>query len=675
MRKFKKSYLIFAALTLMFFTGCGKEKVHKPSNRVTLDENGDRKQIEFSNEIIEIKEDENIVFKTDVKDPKKFEQIEDMLGPSPLVVYGDANLKHYVNLHSVEDKNLNGEIVLDPKKIKRDIFKISNRSEISAREGVWPAYDKIYVAQYNDLKTGKKLDKILVHVVNIKDRKSQIVMPNVTETFTEDGNLRLEWQEMKDVASYRILKRTLNNGKRNGYFDFYNYEELASIKENAWTPDDEALKKMSYDMEDKDEHKLSKGRYELVVVAVDKEGKTSPESKPISSIRVGLNVIADINYSKIEKAVDPKNLVFEKIEDLPIRMPLKTIINYDLRRPIIFHNEEIKTEKSSDGKYKVVVPFTVKGTNIKKEITILKASGDYDNKLNSKLKNVKENTKTGRVEDKPLILTEEIKVLNQEISKNIAKVDTKYVANSSLEEFLVTNMLAGKTYLSLEGYPEGTDMVTLTNAIENLRNDNPIISSITQYNYSPKNKVLKIAYDKKKQDKQKQYLEKISKVIPTIIKDGMSDLEKSEAINNYIAKEVTYDFEALDAIEKFNSAYYKYGSSAKETIKLRDELFEKYGYAMDPEGVLLDGKAVCSGYSETYYLMATAAGLNAKVVTGNANGGLHAWNLVQIDGKWLVVDVTWNDNDEEPNKYLNISQNDPNYLKDHVILEKYKSFK
>lgn len=63
-------------------------------------------------------------------------------------------------------------------------------------------------------------------------------------------------------------------------------------------------------------------------------------------------------------------------------------------------------------------------------------------------------------------------------------------------------------------------------------------------------------------------------------------------------------------------------------------------------GALIDGKGVCNGYADAFYLCCSLAGIEVKYITGNvrtSNGsyGGHMWNLVHLDGQWLVVDATW----------------------------------
>jgi hypothetical protein len=59
-------------------------------------------------------------------------------------------------------------------------------------------------------------------------------------------------------------------------------------------------------------------------------------------------------------------------------------------------------------------------------------------------------------------------------------------------------------------------------------------------------------------------------------------------------------------------------------------------------GCLIDHKAVCSGYSKAFQLIAKKLGFECGRVSGNA-GESHAWNYVKLDGKYYWVDVTWDD--------------------------------
>lgn len=74
---------------------------------------------------------------------------------------------------------------------------------------------------------------------------------------------------------------------------------------------------------------------------------------------------------------------------------------------------------------------------------------------------------------------------------------------------------------------------------------------------------------------------------------------------------------------------------------------EDYPY-VTAYGALKDGLANCSGYALAFDLLAKRAGLPSLVVQGflETDGDLregHAWNMVQLEGKWYQIDVTRGD--------------------------------
>ena len=57
------------------------------------------------------------------------------------------------------------------------------------------------------------------------------------------------------------------------------------------------------------------------------------------------------------------------------------------------------------------------------------------------------------------------------------------------------------------------------------------------------------------------------------------------------------------------------------------------------EGLLLNGKAVCSGYASVFQLLMTFADIPCEYVVTDT----HAWNMVQLGDEWYHIDVTWDD--------------------------------
>lgn len=81
-------------------------------------------------------------------------------------------------------------------------------------------------------------------------------------------------------------------------------------------------------------------------------------------------------------------------------------------------------------------------------------------------------------------------------------------------------------------------------------------------------------------------------------------------------------------------------------------------------GALLDGRANCDGYSDAMLLVGKLAGLNVRYQHGDSlKGGLgslfytHMWNLVELDGAWRMIDVTWDDlGDQACHLWFNIGE-------------------
>ncbi len=63
----------------------------------------------------------------------------------------------------------------------------------------------------------------------------------------------------------------------------------------------------------------------------------------------------------------------------------------------------------------------------------------------------------------------------------------------------------------------------------------------------------------------------------------------------------------------------------------------------DIEGGILEKQCVCEGYALAYKYYMNRLGVPCKVVSGAAGGESHAWNQIEIDGKWYMVDATWDD--------------------------------
>lgn len=137
--------------------------------------------------------------------------------------------------------------------------------------------------------------------------------------------------------------------------------------------------------------------------------------------------------------------------------------------------------------------------------------------------------------------------------------------------------------------------------------------------------------------------------------------------------------EKLSAAEKLNDAVAKIVSQITATepyeieLQLHDILCQHITYSAnkaDPMvytayGALVDGQALCEGYSRAMQLLLRHFGISSTLVTGTARGEGHMWNLVNLGGEWYHLDVTWDDLSSVSHEYFNLS--DEQVLLDHAI--------
>jgi len=98
--------------------------------------------------------------------------------------------------------------------------------------------------------------------------------------------------------------------------------------------------------------------------------------------------------------------------------------------------------------------------------------------------------------------------------------------------------------------------------------------------------------------------------------ESMTDTGKALCIHDYLCSTVGYDYANLNNNTIPQSSYNIYG-------------------------VLVKYCAVCQGYAEAYMYLARQFGLNCTIATSNA--ACHAWNVIELDGKWYHMDPTWDD--------------------------------
>lgn len=109
--------------------------------------------------------------------------------------------------------------------------------------------------------------------------------------------------------------------------------------------------------------------------------------------------------------------------------------------------------------------------------------------------------------------------------------------------------------------------------------------------------------------------------------------EKLKVFHDYLVLNST--FELKDEITNYNATIYNALGSGEA-----------------------QGNIQCAGYAKAMQYLCDKAGIVSMVVTGETNKGqTHAWNVVDIDGKWYNLDATWDDPILSTPNYKNIRYN------------------
>ena len=117
----------------------------------------------------------------------------------------------------------------------------------------------------------------------------------------------------------------------------------------------------------------------------------------------------------------------------------------------------------------------------------------------------------------------------------------------------------------------------------------------------------------------RQFNTKINGVVSEIPVTA-TQAEKEKLIHDYIVANVEYDSAAADL-------------NGQEVLPR--------GY--DAYGALCEGEATCEGYAKLFQYLCYCVGIRCTQVSGQAEGGPHMWNAVELEGNWYLTDLTWND--------------------------------
>ena len=123
------------------------------------------------------------------------------------------------------------------------------------------------------------------------------------------------------------------------------------------------------------------------------------------------------------------------------------------------------------------------------------------------------------------------------------------------------------------------------------------------------------------------YIDRFNKKVEEILQGAahcVTDYEKVKYVHDYLVTNIVYDMDTYAELEK--------------SMKSTDTEI-----ALSLYGALVNGRCVCGGYSESFYYLTRALGVNSFYIQGYVGEEYHAWNYLELDGEYYYMDVTWDD--------------------------------
>lgn len=192
------------------------------------------------------------------------------------------------------------------------------------------------------------------------------------------------------------------------------------------------------------------------------------------------------------------------------------------------------------------------------------------------------------------------------------------------------------TYLN-NGWQEftfycGKEYENCLSDIKDLINNNTLLSHINNFvhPYNSYNKLFiqtnnlgKITLEKSNlyTEEEIQILNQIvDNILVSVTNDQMNNKEKIKAIHDYIINHTVYDQENSNLI--------------KQNIETSEGLISHKA-----SGPLISGIGLCGGYSDAMAIFLNKLGIQNYKIANDT----HVWNLVNLDGTWYHLDLTWDD--------------------------------
>ncbi len=651
----------------------------------------------YSGETVHVKRDESIQMELGYNANNSDMSIFDSF-----VVYQDADLTYPVDIFDIEFDAESGILTIAPPyygigEMSSSEIELGHLSGnyLNDHEGnAWGTLSQYYLATYVDVATGEALEVPSVTVIKVD---AELSAPQMNFEPTEDGYARFTWKEVEGADGYLLFKI---NRDETGYWEYNSV--YADVTGNEWCAKDEEFvsdyddtvlsinyRFQQYFIDDDSMAWMEENAAELLEgdddIAYDEYwgeyyGMIAYNSEGASSMS---NLMSAADLAKMlptERAIHANEETFfdvHGVQNLPAVMNVvmcdgstaQKVIAYDFDSVVKEEDNNLLIVKARGLQTPFVEEIHVYDVNWDALDADMEAVTERQEKLQNKGGNVMpsltvdEEVQTPETEEEPA--KEEEPVKEEEPAKEeaeetpakeaekekpevteddgIKEVEITVTANSAMSEYIALQMMETENAIDISAFPESADTNLIVDAFFEAQYQNPIVLGVQGGSIDTENRILYVDYDfdkKTTSEKQDEIARKVEEIVAEIITDDMSDAEKNLAINTYLCENAVYDNDALENAEKYSFT----------------QVDEDFYDSFTAYGILVDGVGVCASYSASYKLLADAAGLDCVVVTGYLDGSVpHAWNKVNLDGEWYIVDSTNNDNDVIENALLNLS--------------------
>lgn len=116
-------------------------------------------------------------------------------------------------------------------------------------------------------------------------------------------------------------------------------------------------------------------------------------------------------------------------------------------------------------------------------------------------------------------------------------------------------------------------------------------------------------------------------VYDAFVNNGMLKTKADQILAE--AKKLPNDYERLKYVHDWISENTRYSDNGQN-------------YSKRADGPILQGYAICSGYSKALMYFAQELGIPCICIEGRT-GEEHLWNMVMLDGNWYHLDMTYDD--------------------------------